>query len=202
MSRTKVDLVTCYVGDKKAKCTLNPGLEFSMCCDKTLKRLGVKIDRPISSRDREMKFFREMTTTPVGWSKVSLTFNSNKKNRSIITDTEVLVVKHHSNMEDEILLGSPWFMGLSLDDDVYLQIYTARIVIDMPDCCVRTNLYIKSLKGYKNKWVCIPVDVKIRYHYENSDTSSDTENDVRITRASKKSYKSCYDSSSEFSSDT
>nr|CAG8655857.1 9457_t:CDS:2 [Entrophospora candida] len=127
----KVDLVTCYVGIKKVNCRLGPGWEFSMCSDKTINRLGFKIDRPISSEDREMKFFREMTTTPIGWSKVSLDFKLDKKHKPIIiTNTEILVVKHHHNMDDEILLGSPWFMGRSLDDEE-LQIYTARIVIDM-----------------------------------------------------------------------
>ena len=147
-----------------------------MCSDKMINWLGVKINRPISSEDREMKFFREMTTIPIGWVIVPLTFNSH--NRSIITNTQVLVVKHHRNMDDEILLGSPWFMGRSLMENEYddeLQIYTSRIVIDMPDCFVRTNLHIKSLRGRKNKWVCIPVNVEYRYPYENSDSDSSSD---------------------------
>ncbi|CAJ0898247.1 5063_t:CDS:10 [Entrophospora sp. SA101] len=115
MYRTKVDLVTCYVGFKKVNCNLSPGFQFSMCSDKTLNQLGFKIDRPISSEDREMQ----------------------------------------QRLLDE------------------LQIYTTRIVIDMLDCWVRTVLHIKSLSGYKNKWLHIPVIV-IYQDYTETDSDSDT----------------------------
>lgn len=174
----KVDLVTCYVGIKKVNCELSPGWEFSMCSDKIINQLGIKIDRPISSEDREMKFFREMTTMPVGWSKVSLVFRSDKKNRSIITHTEVLVVKHHNNMDDEILLGFPWFMGRSLKHED-IQIYTAKIVIDVVDYCFRKILHIKSHRRHKNKnkWVRVPVKEIYRDYAKESNAINETDSD-------------------------
>ena len=51
-----------------------------MCDDKLLKRLGFKIDKQISVKDRDSKFFREITTNPIGWATISLTFTSDKKN--------------------------------------------------------------------------------------------------------------------------
>ena len=180
----KVDLVTSYVGNKKVNCELRLGWEFSMCSDKTINRLGFKIDRPISSEDREMKFFREMSTIPVGWSKLSLAFKSEKKHKSIITNTEVLVVKHHINMDDSIILGSPWFMGRSLKHED-IQIYKARIVIDidMHDCYIRRILHIKSLRGHKNKWVRVPINETDSDSDSDSSSSSSSDFGILINKA-------------------
>ena len=188
MFRTKVESVKCQVGGQNVTCRLIPGYDFSMCDTKTLKRIGCEVSRPISKKERDSKFFREMTTTPIGWASISLTFTSKKKtrgkaslftNRSITTETEVLVVKHEKGMDDEILLGSPWFMGLKVNDKDYLQIFKVKIVVDMPDVCVRSLLYIKSLKGgscRKNKWVRIPVSITYR-ELEKKDTYSDSSSD-------------------------
>ena len=156
MSRTKVESVSCTANGKKVDCNIVPGFDCNMCDDKILKRLGFKIDRQISVKDQDSKFFREITTNPIGWATISLTFTSDKKTRSITTETEVLVIKHQSNFDDEILLGSPWFIGQSLTDEE-LKIYDVKIVIDMPTYWVRKTLHIKSLKGYKNKKITIPV---------------------------------------------
>lgn len=183
MSRTKIESVECKVGNQNVTCRLEPGFWFSMTTNKTLKRIGCEVSRSITKKERDSKFFREMTTTPIGWASISLTFiakpektkTSKKKSRSITTETEVLVVNHEKDMDDEILLGSPWFMGLKVDDKEYLQVFKAKIVVDMPDVYVRTTLYIKSLKGRYLKWVRVPVSITYREVEKNkySDSSSD-----------------------------
>ena len=167
MFRTKVESVKCKVGNQNVTCVLVPGFWFSMTTNKTLKRIGCEVSRPISNNDRDCKFFREMTSIPVGWASISLTFIEkpekkkipNKKTRSITTETEVIVVKHDKDMNEGILLGSPWFMGLKVDDEDYLQVFRAKIEVCEDYGFVRTTLYIKSLKGRYHKWVRVPVSI-------------------------------------------
>ena len=212
MFRTKVESVKCQVGDQNVTCRLIPGYDFSMCDTKTLRRIGCEISRPISSKERDYKFLREMTTTPIGWVSISLTFiekpektkTSKKKSRSITTETEVLVVNHEKGMDDEILLGSPWFMGLKVDHKDYLQVFKARIVVCEDYGLVRTTLNIKSLKGRYHKWVRVPVSISYRELEKNdkySDSSSDEsdssfhatdfESDSSFNVSIKKSFKKC-----------
>ena len=184
MSRTKVESVTCKVGNQNVTCSLVPGFWFSMTNTKTLKRIGCEVSRPISKKERASKFFREMTTTPIGWVTISLTFTA--QTRSITTETELIVVNHEKGMDDEILLGSPWFMGLKVNDKEYLQVFKVKIVVDMSDVWVRTSLYIKSLKGvyHKNKWIRVPVSITYRelekndkYSVSSSDEDTDYDTD-------------------------
>ena len=185
MSRTKIETVTCKVGNQNVTCRLIPGYDFSMCNTKTLKRIGCEVSRPISKKDRDGMFFREMTTTPIGWASISLTFiekpektkTSKKKSRSITTETEVLVVNHEKGMDDEILLGSPWFMGLKVDYKDYLQVFRAKIEVCEYYGSVRTTLNIKSLKGRYHKWVRVPVSISYQELEKNdkySDSSSES----------------------------
>ena len=71
------------VGSQKINCRLGP--EFlgpSMCTDKLLKKIEGRIARKISSKNKDSKFFREMTTHPIGWAIIPLTFTSNIKNNA------------------------------------------------------------------------------------------------------------------------
>jgi len=176
MSRTKVESVTCKVGNQNVKCVLEPGFWFSMTSTKTLKRIGCEVSRPISKKERASKFFREMTTTPIGWVTISLTFTA--QTRSITTETELIVVNHEKDMGDEILLGTPWFMGLKVNDKEYIQVFKARIVVCENYGYVRTTLNIKSLKGRynKNKWIRVPVSITYR-ELEKNDKYSDSSSD-------------------------
>jgi len=183
MSRTKIETVTCKDGNQNVTCRLEPGFSFSMTSTKTLKRIGCEVSRPISKKDRDGMFFREMTTTLIGWAYISLTFTaktektSKKKTRSITTETEVIVVNHEKGMDDEILLGSPWFMGLKVDYKDYLQVFRAKIEVCEYYGSVRTTLNIKSLKGRYHKWVRVPVSISYQELEKNdkySDSSSES----------------------------
>ena len=183
MFRTKIESVECKVGNQNVTCRLEPGFWFSMTSNKTLKRIGCEVSRPITKKECDSKFFREMTTTPIGWASISLTFTaktektSKKKTRSITTETEVIVVNHEKGMDDEILLGSPWFMGLKVDDKDYLQVFKAKIEVCEYYGFVRTTLNIKSLKGRYHKWVRVPVSISYRELEKNdkySDSSSES----------------------------
>ena len=185
MSRTKVESVTCKVGNQNVTCSLVPGFWFSMTNTKTLKRIGCEVSRPISKKERASKFFREMTTTPIGWVTISLTFTA--QTRSITTETELIVVNHEKDMDDEILLGTPWFRGLKVNDKDYLQVFKAMIVVCENYGYVRTTLNIKSLKGayHKNKWIRVPVSITYRelekndkYSVSSSDEEPDDESDL------------------------
>jgi hypothetical protein len=189
MSRTKVESVKCKVGNQNLTCVLAPGFEYSMINSKTLKRIGCKVSSPIFKYERECKFFREMTTTPIGWATITLTFTA--KNRSITTETEALVVEYNQNMEDEILLGTPWFIGRSLDNKKPINNYKAKIVLDMPHAFVRSFLYIKARYSKNKKWVRVPVSITYRELKKeiNSDTSSYYETDSSDSYDSDNIYK-------------
>ncbi|RHZ78000.1 hypothetical protein Glove_168g311 [Diversispora epigaea] len=153
------------VGSRKVNCHLAPGfLGPSMCSDELLKKIGGKITRRISSKDKDSKFFREMTTHPIGWAVIPLTFTSNIKNnvrlgnkKSIIIPTEVLVEKYTPQLPNYILLGNNWFYGRKYYDDE-LWTYIPEIVTDAEDAWVRTTLCINNLIEGKGEMVIVSVD--------------------------------------------
>ncbi|RHZ81515.1 hypothetical protein Glove_120g218 [Diversispora epigaea] len=98
-----------------------------------------------------------MTSILIGWATIPLTFNSKEKTRSITTPTEVLVIKHYSGSHDEILL------------DLYNQSCGKH--------AIRTTLHVKSLKGHKNKWIHVPVNVTYKDYVKTSSLDSKTKSD-------------------------
>ncbi|CAG8605573.1 5409_t:CDS:1 [Acaulospora morrowiae] len=150
--------------DQEVNCCLEPGFFGpAMCSDKVLKHIGGKITRRISSEDKDSRFFREMTTHPIGWTVIQLTFTSSakcsrfsKQDISITIPTQVLIVKHHPEFPNYIMLGFDWFTGRKYDDDE-LQTYRAEIVTDAEDGWVRITLRIKNLTKRKGKSIIVPV---------------------------------------------
>ena len=176
--------------DQEVNCCLEPGfLGPSICSDKILKHVGGKITRRISSEDKDSRFFREMTTHPIGWTVIPLTFTSSvecsrfsKQYTSITIPTQVLIVKHQPEFPNHIMLGFDWFTGRKYDDEE-LQTYRAEIVTDAEDGWVRTTLRIKNLAERKGKSIVVPVykfdrskKNKVKYSIieSESDTNSDT----------------------------
>jgi len=159
--------------DQKVNCCLEPGfLGPTICSDKILKHIGGKITRRISSEDKDSRFFREMTTHPIGWTVIPLTFTSSvecsrfsKQYTFITIPTQVLIVKHHPEFPNHIMLGFDWFTGRKYDDEE-LQIYRAEIVTDAEDGWVRTTLRIKNLAERKGKSIVVPV-----YEFDRSEAS-------------------------------
>ncbi|CAG8686011.1 2244_t:CDS:2, partial [Ambispora leptoticha] len=131
----KVKIVKAKIGTQKVNCCLEQGfLSPSMCCDKFLKHIGGKITRRISSEDKDSRFFREMTTHPIGWTVISLIFTSSversrfsERYTSITIPTQVLIVKHQPEFPNHIMLGFDWFTGRKYDDEE-LQTYRAEII--------------------------------------------------------------------------
>ena len=106
---------------------------------------------------------REITANPIGWTVIPLTFTSSvecsrfsKQYTFITIPTQVLIVKHHPEFPNHIMLGFDWFTGRKYDDEE-LQIYRAEIVTDAEDGWVRTTLRIKNLAGRKGKSIVVPV---------------------------------------------
>src|SRR5947209_15464677 len=118
----KVKIVEAKVGKQKVNCRLEPGfLGPSMCSDKLLKKIGGKISRKLTPEEKDSKFVREETTSPLGLAIIPLTFTSNIINnhrlsncqrqthsgyRSITIPTEVLVEKYDLQTPNYILLGN------------------------------------------------------------------------------------------------
>ena len=83
-------------------------------------------------------------------------------------------------------IGTPWFMGLKVDDKDSLQVFRAKIEVCEYYGFVRTTLYIKSLKGgyRENKWVRVPVSITYgelekneKYSVSSSDEDTDYDTD-------------------------
>ncbi|CAJ0865489.1 14393_t:CDS:1 [Entrophospora sp. SA101] len=110
----KVKIVEAKVGKQKVNCRLEPGfLGPSMCSDKLLKKIGGKISRKLTPEEKDSKFVREETTSPLGLVIIPLTFTSNIINNhrlsnyeSITIPTEVLVEKYDHKTPNYILLGN------------------------------------------------------------------------------------------------
>ncbi|CAJ0893234.1 5821_t:CDS:2 [Entrophospora sp. SA101] len=107
-------IVEAKVGKQKVNCRLEPGfLGPSMCSDKLLKKIGGKISRKLTPEEKDSKFVREETTSPLGLVIIPLTFTSNIINNhrlsnyeSITIPTEVLVEKYDHKTPNYILLGN------------------------------------------------------------------------------------------------
>ena len=169
----KVKIVKAKVGEQKVNCHLEPGfLGISMCTDKLLKKIGGKISRKLTPKEKDSKFVREETTAPLGLAIIPLTFTSNIINnhrlsncqrqthsdyRSITIPTEVLVEKYDLQTPNYILLGNNWFYGRSRINDK-IQHYLPEIVTDAKDAFVRTTLRIKNLSGKKGGRVIVSVN--------------------------------------------
>ncbi|CAG8603339.1 6297_t:CDS:2 [Paraglomus brasilianum] len=129
--------------DQEVNCCLEPGfLGPAMCSDKILKHIGGKITRRISSEDKDSRFFREMTTHPIGWNVIPLTFTSSV----------------------ECSRFSKQYTSITIPTQ--LQTYRAEIVTDAEDGWARTTLRIKNLAGRKGKSIVVPV-----YKFDRSETS-------------------------------
>ncbi|RHZ87264.1 hypothetical protein Glove_38g72 [Diversispora epigaea] len=147
-------IVKAKVEGQKVNCCLEPGfLGLSMCTDKLLKRISGKISRKLTLEEKDSKFVREETTTPLGLAVIPLTFTSNIKNnlclsnkKSITIPTEVLVEKYNPKTPNYILLGNNWFYGRSRINDK-IQHYLSEIVTDAKNAFVRTTLRIKDFSG-------------------------------------------------------
>ncbi|CAJ0642863.1 1673_t:CDS:2 [Entrophospora sp. SA101] len=141
----KVKIVEAKVGKQKVNCRLEPGfLGPSMCSDKLLKKIGGKISRKLTPEEKDSKFVREETTSPLGLVIIPLTFTSNIINNhrlsnyeSITIPTEVLVEKYDHKTPNYILL---------------------EIVTDAKNAFVRTTLRIKNLSGKKGGRVIVSVN--------------------------------------------
>ncbi|KAF0532734.1 hypothetical protein F8M41_011023 [Gigaspora margarita] len=148
----KVKIVKAKVRTQNVNCYLEPGfLGISMCSDKLLKKIGSKISRKLTPKEKDSKFVREETTAPLGLAIIPLTFTSNIKNNARLSNkksttipTEVLVEKSNPKTPNYILLGNNWFYGRKYNNDE-LQTYIPEIVIDTEDAFVRTTLRIKDL---------------------------------------------------------
>ncbi|CAG8571435.1 4382_t:CDS:1, partial [Dentiscutata erythropus] len=166
---------------QKVNCHFEPGfLGLSICTDKLLKRIGDKISKKLTLKEKDSKFVREETTAPLGLAVISLTFTSNIKNNAqlnnkkfITIPTEVLVEKYNSKLPNYILLGNNWFYGHKYDDNE-LQIYIPEIVTNV---WTRTTLRIKNLVNKKRRRVIVYVtknNVDKFYEFTSSYSNSDT----------------------------
>src|SRR5205085_8746074 len=161
----KVKIVKAKVGEQKVNCRLEPGfLGLSMCSDKLLKKIGGKISRKLTPKEKDSKFVREETTAPLGLAIIPITFTSNIINNhrlsnyeSITILTEVLVEKYDHKTPNYILLGNNWFYGRSRINDK-IQRYLPEIVTDAKNALVRTTLRIKNLSGKKGGRVIVSVN--------------------------------------------
>ncbi|RHZ73746.1 hypothetical protein Glove_229g125 [Diversispora epigaea] len=175
-------IVKAKVGEQKVNCRLGPGfLGPSMCTDKLLRKIGGKINRKTTSGEKDSKFFREMTTHPIGWAIIPLTFTSNIKNniclcnkKSITIPTEVLVEKYSPKLPNYILLGNNWFYGRKYDDDER-QTYIPEIVTDAEDAWVRTTLRIKDLNAKKGGRVIVHAKNGVDEFYDSTSSNSDSD---------------------------
>ncbi|CAG8453103.1 14755_t:CDS:1 [Cetraspora pellucida] len=157
-------IVKAKVELQKINYRLEPGfLELSMCTDKLLKKIGGKISRKLTLKEKDSKFIREEATAPLGLVVISLTFTSNIKDnihlnnkKSITISTEVLVDRYNSTLPNYILLGNNWFYRRKYDDDE-LQTYISEIVTDAEDAWIRTTLHIKNLTEKKEKRVIVSI---------------------------------------------
>ncbi|CAG8509541.1 12387_t:CDS:1 [Ambispora leptoticha] len=113
-----------------------------------------------------------MTTHLIGWTMISLTFTSSvecsrfsKQYTFITIPIQVLIIKHHPEFPNHIMLGFDWFTSRKYDDEE-LQIYRAEIITDAEDSWVRTTLCIKNLAERKGKSIVVPV-----YEFDRSEAS-------------------------------
>ncbi|CAG8522351.1 14056_t:CDS:2 [Ambispora leptoticha] len=119
----KVKIVKAKVEKQKVNCCLESGfLEISICTDKLFKKIGDKISKKLTSKEKDSKFIREKTTAPLGLAIIPITFTSNVINNNYLSNyesitilTKVLIEKYNSKMSNYILLDA--FNSITLDSN-------------------------------------------------------------------------------------
>ncbi|CAG8694629.1 14428_t:CDS:2, partial [Ambispora leptoticha] len=151
-------IVEAKVGKQKVNCHLEPGfLGPSMCSDKLLKKIGGKISRKLTPKEKDSKFIREKTTSPLGLAIIPLTFTSN------------IINNHHlSNCQRQTHSG---YRSITIPTETYLP----EIVIDAKNAFVRTTLHIKDLRTKKKPRINVSVNKRdIHDFYKSLSGESDS----------------------------